>query len=133
MANRLLHPQEVEVFYILPTLRKYFAISLKEKGLMQKQIAELLDVEGATVSQYVNKKRANKIKFDSHVLEKIKDSASRITDKFSLLRETQNLLRYIRQSNALCAVHRQLSNLPETCTPESIGCNVGGELCGTRN
>lgn len=130
MVNRLLHPQEVEVFYILPTLRKYFAIYLKEKGLMQKQIAELLDVKGATVSQYVNEKRANKIKFDNNVLEKIKDSAGHITDKLSLLRETQHLLRFIRQSNALCAIHRQLSHLPETCTPPSIGCNVGGELGG---
>ncbi|MBI4016080.1 MAG: hypothetical protein HY363_00125 [Candidatus Aenigmarchaeota archaeon] len=130
MVNRLLHPQEVEVFYILPTLRKHFAICLKDKGLMQKQIAELLDVEGATVSQYVNEKRANKIKFENNVLEKIKESTERITDKLSLLRETQHLLKFIRQSNALCTIHRQLSHLPETCTPSSIGCNVGGELSG---
>ena len=132
MVNRLLHPQEVEVFYILPTLRKYFAVYMKERGFSQKHIAELLEVESATVSQYVNEKRANKIQFDDHVLKEVKQAAGKITDKLSMLRETQRLLRYIRHSNALCVIHRQLSNLPETCTPASIGCSVGGELGGPR-
>ncbi len=122
MVNRLLHPQEIEVFYILPTLRKYFALNLKERGMLQKDIAELLEVEGATVSQYLSKKRANKIRFDENVLDEIRHSAARINDKLSMLRETQHLLRFIRHTNALCMIHHQISNLPANCNPEAVGC-----------
>ena len=132
MVNRLLHPQEVEVFYILPTLRKYFAIYMKERGLKQKEIAELLQIESATVSQYVNEKRANKIHFEENILSEIKLSTERITDKLSLLREVQRLLKMIRETKALCTIHHAFSQLPETCTPDDIGCTVGGELGSSR-
>lgn len=126
MVNRLLHPQEIEVYYVLPTLRKYLALSMKEQGIQQKDIAKRLGIEGATVSQYVNDKRANKITFNDPIIQEINKSAHLITDSFSMLRETQRLLTIIRQSSTLCSIHRMISNLPTTCTPEVIGCGIGG-------
>lgn len=126
MVNRLLHPQEIEVYYILPTLRKYLALSMKTQGIQQKDIAKRLGIEGATVSQYLNDKRANKITFDDPVIQEVNKSAHLITDPVSLLTETQRLLHYIRQTKTLCTIHRMISNLPETCTPEAVGCGISG-------
>ena len=128
MVNRMLHPQEIEVFYILPALRKYLAKYLKERGLKQKDIAELLQIESATVSQYVSEKRANKINFDEQVLLEIKQATAQLTDKVSMMREMQRLLQIVRKTNTLCKIHRLLSNLPDSCNPTAVGCNVGGEL-----
>ncbi len=128
MVNRLLHPQEIEVFYVLPALRKHIALSMKEQGMKQKDIAEVLQIEGATVSQYVSEKRANKITFNESLLEEIKQATARITDKLSMIREIQHLLRRVRETNTLCTIHHSISNLPENCTPTEMGCDVGGEL-----
>ncbi|MBI2110228.1 hypothetical protein HYT51_00405, partial [Candidatus Woesearchaeota archaeon] len=49
MVNQFLHPQEIEVFYIIPALRRQLAIEMKKNGLKQKRIAELLLIEDATV------------------------------------------------------------------------------------
>ena len=51
-------PQEIEVWYIIPALRREFASILKEKGFPQKQIAEKLKLTESAVSQYLKLKRA---------------------------------------------------------------------------
>ena len=55
-------PQEIEVWYLIPALRKELArIFIKDYGLAQKKAAELLGISGAAVSQYVKEKRAKEI------------------------------------------------------------------------
>ena len=61
MGKKLLQPQEIEVFYVLPALKRYLSIYMKENGLNQSEIAIMLDLEKAAVSQYINNKRGNKI------------------------------------------------------------------------
>ena len=123
MINQiLLHPQEIEVFYILPTLRRELAIQMKNNGLKQNKIAELLNIESATVSQYINEKRGNKIELNEEIKKEIAISANKITDKLSLLRETQKLLRLTRNSGFLCKIHKQFSNVPNECNPQLIEC-----------
>ena len=96
--------------------------------MKQKDIAEVLQVEGATVSQYISEKRANKITFNNALLAEIKQSTVRITNKLSMIREIQHLLRRVRETNTLCTIHHSISDLPENCTPAEMGCDVGGEL-----
>ena len=130
-SQKLLHPQEIEVFYILPALRRQFAVQMKAKGLKQKKIAELLQIEEAAVSQYLNNKRGEKINFEKAVIKEIAKSTLRITDSISLLRETQRLLNLIRSSGTLCKIHKKMSNVPMWCGPEFVDCvkseNNGGE------
>ena len=58
MANTLfLQPQEIEVFYIIPAIRRHIAMYMKLRGLKQNKIAELLHIDKAAVSQYIKKKR----------------------------------------------------------------------------
>ena len=62
--------QELEVWYILPAIRKAFAIEMIRQGIPQKRIAVLLGVTSAAISQYKNDKRAksryNKYKKGGH-------------------------------------------------------------------
>lgn len=132
MRHTFLQPQEIEVFYIIPALRRYFAMYMKLQGLKQNKIAELLHIEKSAVSQYIKKKRGNKVEFSENVLNEVAKSASRIKDKFSLLGETQRLLRLIRVSGDLCKIHKSISNIPNDCEPEKINC-FGGEDENERN
>jgi predicted transcriptional regulator len=125
MKKGLMHPQEIEVYYIIPTLRKYLAMSMKERGLKQKEIASMLSIEEASVSHYLHDKRGNKIEFDSDALKEIEISAERIIDKLSYMEEMQHLLRLIRKTRAICDVHKLMSGIPGECRPELINCFGG--------
>lgn|SRR3989338_2232918 len=125
VKKTLLHPQEIETFYILPTIRRYFAIYLKERGLMQKDIAELLGINSATISQYSSEKRGHKVDFNPEILEEIKKAAGKIKDTASYFRETQNILRLLREQNIICDVHKKFSSVPKNCDPVKMGCNLG--------
>ncbi|HLC63174.1 MAG TPA: hypothetical protein VJJ21_02545 [Candidatus Nanoarchaeia archaeon] len=118
----LLHPQEIEVFYIIPTLRRNLAISMKKQGLNQKQIAVLLNIEDAAVSQYINEKRGNKVQLSEEIIKEVNKSASLVKDKLSFLREMQRLLKTVQDSREICKIHKQFSNLPDNCTPEAVLC-----------
>src|SRR3989344_4509554 len=74
----ILHPQEIETFYIIPALRKQLALQLKSNGLKQKDIAELLGINSATISQYHSQKRGSQIKFPLCIIKEIKLSAKKI-------------------------------------------------------
>ena len=129
MGKKLLQPQEIEVFYVLPAIKRYLSIFMKKDGLKQNEIAKLLDLETAAVSQYLNNKRGNKVKFGDDVKGEIKISASRIKDNLTFLMETQRLLRVIRKTGTLCEIHRKLCDIPSHCEKnvqceEPITCNV---------
>ena len=123
MTAKVLHPQEIETFYVIPTLRRYFALYLKKSGMKQKDIASLLGVTTASISQYTSTKRGHKIHFESHIEDQIKESALRIKDRLSYFKETQHLLQLLRRSIILCQIHRQFSNLPLECDPKIVGCH----------
>nr|MBI4156319.1 helix-turn-helix domain-containing protein [Candidatus Woesearchaeota archaeon] len=122
IQKQLLQPQEIEVFYVIPTIRSYFAKYMKEQGKSQKEISQLLHIRESTVSNYVNSKRAAKIEFSENIRKEVKNSSERIKDKWDLLRETQRLLSLIRYSNELCSIHKKLANIPDGCTLEKTGC-----------
>lgn len=111
----LLQPQEVEVFFILPALRREFAMSMKLDGFSQKRIAQLLGITEPAVSQYLNAKRATKVNFPPKIKEDIALAAKRITDERSLIRETQRLLGVARQEMVTCKLHEELVPSLKNC------------------
>ena len=123
MKKAFLHPQEIEVFYILPSLRKHLALALKGRGLQQKDIASIFGITPATISQYTSAKRADHLHFTPEVLAEIQISAEKVKDRLSYLRETQHLLHFIRSSNALCQIHKLFSEVPDACDPLQVGCH----------
>lgn len=115
MVKRVLQPQEVEVFYVLPALRREIAHAMKLKGKSQKEIASLLGITEPAVSQYFSSKRANHMDFDSKVSASIRDASARIVDQQSLVRETQGLLRMLRAERVICRMHASLGQVPTNC------------------
>ncbi|MBC8500186.1 MAG: hypothetical protein H8D38_00285 [DPANN group archaeon] len=116
MANlKLMQPQEIEVLYILPTIRRELTFEMKRFGLEQKKIAELLCVTEAAISQYLNSKRATKVKFSKDVLKIIKNSAKKIINKETMISETQDILKMLKEKGLTCDVHKELADLPDDC------------------
>jgi len=115
--TRLLYPQEIDVFYIIPSLKRNLAMCMKLNGLNQSRIAELLQIDKATVSQYISKKRGSTVEFDEDIIKEVGRSAKLIHDKISLLNEVQRLLSFTKKNKMLCKIHKQITGeLP--CTPE---------------
>jgi len=123
VKTKLLQPQEIEVFYVIPALRKHLAVQMKANGLKQREIATLLGIEDAAVSQYINNKRGDKIKFEDVTSKEIARSAVNVKDPLSFLSETQRLLQIIRKTGALCKIHKQISEVPLGCSLSTVGCH----------
>ncbi|MDP3918753.1 MAG: helix-turn-helix domain-containing protein [Nanoarchaeota archaeon] len=127
MVNKkLLLPQEVETYYIIPTIRRTFALLMKEKGMKQNDIAKILNVNKAAISQYTSGKRGNKVEFGEEIMEEIKTSANNITTTYDYIKETQRILKVIKEKRSLCGIHKKFCVIPEGCTPETTGCHDTG-------
>jgi len=116
MGLKLLHPQEVEVFYVLPALRKEFAEAFKAIGTSQTKIAQIMGVTDAAVSQYLNEKRATDVNFTKAIKLKIKKAASRISNQKHFVYETQQLLNEFLKNKFTCKIHYKMNpDIPRNC------------------
>ena len=110
---QLLQPQEVEVFYLLPAIRRELSIAMKAQGRSQKEIADLLGVTPAAVSQYLHEKRAKAL--PAEFQERITCAAKDVKDKESMIRETQQLVAHAKRSKLVCKLHAQHAEVPKGC------------------
>ena len=120
--KQFLYPQEIEVYYVIPAIKRQLALAFKEQGLKQKDIAKRLQIEPATVSQYIKNKRGAQVTFPEAMKKAVKQSTTKIIDSISLLRETQQLLQLARTSGVLCHVHKSMSGVPGECHTGLTGC-----------
>lgn len=97
-------PQEVEVWYIIPTIRKHLAIQLvKEHNLTLEKTGKIIGVSKAAVSQYIHKKRADKIKINKEMSAEIKNSAEKIAkDETIGLSEILRLVKIAKEKGIAC-------------------------------
>jgi predicted transcriptional regulator len=110
-----LQPQEVEVFYLLPAIRREFAIALKALGKSQRDIAKLLGVTDAAVSQYITKKRGHDVSLPADMAKAIARAAPSITDHHAFVHEAQRALARAKEGGFLCKIHGQLADVPKGC------------------
>ncbi len=115
MMKASLQPQEIEVFYILPALRRELTLAMKELGYSQKKTAKLLGVTEPAVSQYLSKKRAMNVEFSDKIKHRIKESAKVIHDHFSLVEQMQSLMRYAHEERTKCGVCHDLTGKTPAC------------------
>ncbi|MBW3000232.1 helix-turn-helix domain-containing protein [Candidatus Woesearchaeota archaeon] len=109
-------PQEMEVWYVLPAIRRELAKNMLKLGLKQKEIAKALKIAESAVSQYLKSKRAKEIDFPEEIAAEIKHSAEAIVrDNSLLMAEIQRLCILIRKSNLLCELHKKHAVVPEEC------------------
>ena len=82
---QLMFPEEIDVWYVFPALRREIAVELKKIGMKSNKIAELLGITKAAVSQYLSGKRASKISFTDNMKSKIKNAAVKIKEGASVV------------------------------------------------
>jgi len=115
-ALKVLQPQEVEVYYLLPALRREIAIALKQAGKAQKMIAVLLGITEAAVSHYFSGKRAADVSLPEGFVKLVHERAARIKDSHSANAQIQYLLRQANESRLLCKIHFGMDkNVPAGC------------------
>lgn len=111
-------PQEIEIWYLIPALRKEFAkIFIKDYNLTQKEISKILGITESAVSQYLNSKRGNGIKFSKKELEEIKKSADNIIkNPETLIKNLYKLCVSLRESKVICGLHKNHDkSIPKNC------------------
>lgn len=95
--------QELQVWFVLPGIRRELANALKAKGVNQKKIALILDITEAAVSQYVAGKRGNDMTFDASFKREVELSAQALKDGANLQSEVQRLLRLTEHHRSACS------------------------------
>lgn len=111
-------PQEIEVWYIIPAIRRELAKSMiNELNLTQKHVAGAMGLTEAAVSQYLHSKRAKEVVFTKAVLEEIKKSAKDIAKNENLLmQEMMRLTNLTGVKHVMCDVHKKHdAKLPNNC------------------
>ena len=108
-------PQEIEVRYILPAIRRELArIFVEEQNLRQKEASKLLGLTKAAVSQYRHSRRAKEVLFSDSIVSEIRISADRIlADKLNkqrLIGEIYRISNLTKVRHILCDIHRAQSS-----------------------
>ncbi len=106
---KLEHPQEIEVWYVIPAVKRELANSMiKDYGLSQKKVADVLGLTESAVSQYVNSKRAHELEFNDEFKTLIKESAKDVMEgKHSMVRAIQMICDKYRRTKEICDVHKK--------------------------
>lgn len=123
------HPIELEYWFILPALRRSVAQTLKNRGLKQKDVAKILGVTEAGVSQYLKGSRGvlhgkdnNVITFPDWLNCEVLESCSIIlenpNDHNSFLKEINRILLVIRSRplDFLCMLHNEYGIVDQDCS-----------------
>ena len=104
-------PQEIEVWYVIPALRRELAKTLTKKyNLNQKEASEILGISEAAVSQYIKEKRAKQIKFtrqDKKEIEKTAKKMAVIKDKNKSIKLLYSLSKRFKKEAIICSMHKK--------------------------
>lgn len=99
-------PQEIEVWYIIPAIRKELAKQLTKKhDLSYEKAGVILGISKAAISQYLSNKRANKVKLSVEIKKEIAKSAKIMSEnpKMALI-EIQRILKSMKDKKCSCDV-----------------------------
>ena len=117
-------PQEVEVWYVLPAIRRELTKTMIDKGIPQKQIAQMLGVTEPAVTQYKLSKskrsRGDQVDIPDIILKEIDKSADIMIEEFEkarkigqedifeeMTREINRIIRVMRDEGIMCDIHRE--------------------------
>ena len=115
--------QEVDMWYIIPAIRRDMARVMKSQGMRQREIARFLHVTDAAVSQYMSKKRARSVRFSADFKPHIRDSFAKILAGESLQAELMRLCELCYQDGITCGLHKR-KGAPRDCR---MCKDIGGE------
>jgi len=111
-------PQEIEVWYIIPALRRELAKSLKlGYNLTQKEVSKKMGITEAAVSQYLHSKRGKEVVFSKAIQIEVNISAKKIiSDSKLLIPEMIRLSKLTQVKKVMCDMHKKHDiDLPKEC------------------
>ena len=110
-------PQEIEVWYLIPALRKEITkFLIKDFNKSQKDVSVILGVSEGAISQYLSSKRGNELKFSKEELEEIGKTTGKIIEDGEIDQNFYKLCVKLRGCQSLCSFHRkQDKDLPKNC------------------
>ncbi len=99
-------PQEIEVWYIIPAIRRDMAVCFsREHKISYDNIASMMGLTKAAISQYIAGKRVERIKIHPKALEEIKLSCNKIVkNKSTAIKEISKVLDIIKRKKLHCEV-----------------------------
>ncbi len=117
-------PQEVEVWYILPAIRRELTRIMIELGTPQKDIAKILGITEPAVSQYklrrdeTSRARGDQIQIPEEFRPYLEEAAKKLLDAWKnrgegeyvfeeMTREFNHLIALLRKKGVICEVHRE--------------------------
>lgn len=105
-------PQEIEVWYIIPSVRSEYAkILVKKYKLSMQDAGEILGVSKAAVSQYISKKRAGSFKIPARIKKEIEKSAGiLVKDERFAVSEMMKILEMIKKIRCSCSLCKKYNN-----------------------
>lgn len=112
-------PCQIAQWYLLPAISAELVRELKKLGVKQAEIARMMGVTPAAISQYVKGKRGKRLSFGTEMQKKIAASAKKIAtkafDEEKLMREMCELCISARKSGAACGLHQNLIGSTGEC------------------
>lgn len=117
----MITPQEIEVWHIIPTIRKELSKAMLNYGLTQKEIAEKLNASEPAISLYLKAKRGSTTKFNETILNQIEISSKKIiNNKSNFMRELMLITNLVKKEGITCQLHKSLDKTCWRCKYESI-------------
>ena len=121
---KIIMPQEIEVWYLIPALRREITkVLVKDHNLSQKKTADILGITEPAVSQYLSFKRGKEIKFSEKEkieIEKVAEEISKNPGKAT--NHLYNLCVKFRGSDVMCRIHKK----------HDLSISSGCRLCAER-
>jgi uncharacterized protein len=109
-------PQEIEVWYIIPAIRREIAKEMKSLGVSQVKISKTFGLSSAAISQYLSKKRGKNVEFPLEINKLVKAASKRLKeDPKCITEEIQKIVSEIRNSGLLCDYHKKYSSITKGC------------------
>lgn len=113
--KKLIFPQEIEVWYVLPAIRKQLALELIKQGLTQSQVSKLLDCSRASINQYTKQQRGHEI-LNQKIKSEVENSSSLIIkNKSTVFQEIMRVNQLVKNTGLLCQLHKKLGLAKCSC------------------
>jgi predicted transcriptional regulator len=112
-------PQEIEVWYIIPAIRKELSKILTRKyNLTFEEAGKILGITKAAVCQYLKKKRASKLELPKEIKAEIEKSAAvLVKDKNRAVREITRIMGIMKDRKCSCSFCKKFNKeIPRGCS-----------------
>ena len=100
-------PQEIQVWYVIPALRRELARALIQRHrLSQKKVASILGLSEGAISQYLSSKRGINVKFSAKIAAEIEKAANKVNnDNSRVMEELMRLSELKEVKKIMCSLH----------------------------